>query len=82
MKANTNEYLMREARKALGKQGGDAIKEKIRKGELPEDHYKNISKKGVEARKAKKLLRACSGLHKNVQEIIKCKTCTLVLDSM
>lgn len=48
MKANTNEYLMSEARKALAKQGGEATKKKH-----GIEHYKAMSKKGVEARKVK-----------------------------
>lgn len=49
MKANTNEYLMSEARKALAQKGGLANLKKHGKG-----YYKALSKKGVEARKQKK----------------------------
>lgn len=48
MKTNTNEYLMKEARKALAQKGGQANLKKHGK-----EFYKALSKKGVEARRIK-----------------------------
>lgn len=46
---NTNEYLMAEARKELASRAGKACAKKH-----GNEFYKEISRKGVEARKAKK----------------------------
>lgn len=51
MKTNTNEYLMKEARKQIASLGGQANLKKYGK-----DYYKALSKKGVEAKKMKQTI--------------------------
>lgn len=53
MKSNTNDYLMAEARKELARKGGQANLKKHGK-----DFYKELSKKGVAARRTKKEIDA------------------------
>lgn len=68
MNANTNEYLMKEARKSLAKQGGEATKKKH-----GVEHYKEMSRKGVEARRFNKSVKEHD--HKVISDVLYCNEC-------